>query len=174
MSSDDEWWDILDTAGTPTGEILRRGAERWPSGRFHLIVAVCVQRDNGAILLTQRAAGKEFAYGREFPGGSALTGESSREAASRELWEETGLAVEPSALTSVSQFVETSALLDFHVARVTSDAEPSLQHSEVMAAQWVTPEEVIHRLGAGLFAHPWMVRLETLWLSITQELDADR
>ncbi len=60
MTSDDEWWDVVDAEGLPTGDIYRRGAADWPSGRFHLIVAVCVQREDGAVLLTQRAANKEF------------------------------------------------------------------------------------------------------------------
>lgn len=68
MTSGDEWWDILNAEGSPTGGVYRRGAADWPSGRFHLIVAVCVQREDGAVLLTQRAATKEFSFGWEFPG----------------------------------------------------------------------------------------------------------
>lgn len=39
------------------------GAANWPSGFFHLIVVVCVQHEDGAALLTQRAANKEFSFG---------------------------------------------------------------------------------------------------------------
>ena len=165
MSSDDEWWDILDAEGAPTGDTFRRGAQGWPSGRFHRIVAVCAQRGDGAVLLTQRAANKEFPFGWEFPGGSALAGESSPDAASRELREESGLDVEPSTLTFVDQFAETSALLDFYVARVAPNPRVTLQQSEVMAAEWMAPEEVLRRLDAGLMADPWAARLDSLWRS---------
>ena len=170
MSSDGEWWDILDAAGTPTGSAFRRGAQGWPAGRFHLVAAVCVQREDGTVLLTQRAAGKEFAFCWEFPGGSALAGESGRNAASRELREETGLTVEPLELALVGRFTETSALLDFYVARAGSAAEVTLQAGEVMAAEWVTPEVVERRLALGVMADPWSARLDTLWPSIRHAL----
>lgn len=167
---DDEWCDILDAEGLPTGEVFRRGAPGWPSGYFHLVVVVCVQREDGAVLLTQRAAGKEFAFGWEFPGGSALAGESSGDAVARELREETGLDVEPTALMLMGRFVEASAFVDFYVARVGSDQDVTLQPSEVMAAQWVTPEEVIRRLDVGLMASPWTARLDALWPAVTHAL----
>ena len=68
----------MDADGVPTGETFLRGAPGWPADRFHLIVATCVFRDDGTVLLTQRAPGKEFGRGWEFPGGSALAGETSR------------------------------------------------------------------------------------------------
>lgn len=170
QGSGNEWWDILDAEGVSTGDTFCRGAEGWPSGCFHLIVSVCVQRDDGALLLTQRAADKEFAFGWEFPGGSALAAETSRDAASRELREESGLDVVPPTLKLIGRFVEDSALLDFYVARVSSNAEVVLQQSEVIASEWVTPEEVIRRLDANLMADPWIARLESLWPSITGAL----
>jgi 8-oxo-dGTP pyrophosphatase MutT (NUDIX family) len=163
MAVDDEWWDIVNSEGALTGETFRKGDAGWPSGSFHLIVAVCAQREDGAVLITQRAGTKkEFPFGWEFPGGSALAGESSRTAACRELWEETGLEVTPSALTSIGRFVEPSALLDFYVARVPSGSELTLQQSEVMASAWVTPDEVVRRLREGAIAEPWIGRMEAL------------
>ncbi|WP_461168780.1 NUDIX hydrolase [Arthrobacter sp. Z1-15] len=170
MSDGDEWWDIVDAGGTPTGAVFRRGAPQWPAGGFHLIAAVCVQREDGTVLLTRRAAGKEFAFGWEFPGGSALAGESSRNAASRELREETGLDAEPSGLELIGRFTETSALLDFYVARAGPALEVTLQASEVMTAEWVAPEEVVRRLAAGAMAAPWAARLNCLWPSIRHAL----
>jgi 8-oxo-dGTP pyrophosphatase MutT (NUDIX family) len=166
-----EWWDVVDAEGTPTGATHRRGAPGWPTGRFHLIVAVCVSRGDGTVLLTQRSAAKsEFPFGWEFPGGSALAGESSREAAARELREETGIDVPPSVLVQVGRFTEQSALLDIFVARQPPVAHLTLQESEVMAAEWVTPEEVMRRLDSGLMADPWIARLESLWTPILRAL----
>lgn len=174
MSSEDEWWDVLDAEGQLTGSTFRRGAEGWLSGCFHLIVAVCVQREDGSILLTQRAASKQFAFGWEFPGGSALTGESSPDAASRELREEAGLEVEPSHLMPVGRYAEASAFLDFYIASVRSDVALRLQQSEVMAAQWVVPDEVNRLLDEGLMAGPWTARLNSLWPSINRGLRSAR
>lgn len=164
MSDDDEWWDVLDANGVPTGGLFRRGDPGWPLGSFRIVVGVCVLRSDGSVLLTQRAAEKEeFPFAWEFPGGSALAGESSREAAGRELLEETGLNVAPAALHLIARFAETSAFVDFYVARVSRESEVTVQKSEVLAAEWVTPDEVERRLDAGVMAAPWVERLDVLW-----------
>ncbi|MFC9558301.1 NUDIX domain-containing protein [Agromyces sp. NPDC056965] len=164
MNSDGEWWDVVDVDGVLTGETFRRGASNWPAGRFHLIVAVCVQREDGAVLLTQRAADKkEFPLSWEFPGGSALVGESSRVAANRELLEETALDVPADSLELIGRFVEASALLDFYVASEPAEADLILQASEVAAAEWVPVHEVERRANAGAMAVPWSARLDALW-----------
>lgn len=170
MSNQSEWWDVVDAGGSPIGATFRRGSGSWPSGRFHLVVAVCVQRTDGAVLLTQRAATKEFSFAWEFPGGSALAGESSRHAASRELREETGLDVEPLKLAPIGRSVEEAALLDFYIAHATGNENLTLQPNEVMAAEWVTPEEVVRRLRAGAMAEPWTARLNSLWPSMPQSI----
>lgn len=175
MSSDDEWWDVVDAEGVPTGETFRRGESNWPHGRFHVIVAACVQRADGRVLLTQRAAGKtEFPLAWEFPGGSALVGESSRAAASRELLEETGLEVPADSLALVGRFVEASALLDFYAASEPSEAELTLQVSEVEAAEWVTVQEVERRVNVGMMATPWEARLDALWSRTVRALNDTR
>ena len=170
----EEWWDVVDADGVPTGETFLRGAPGWPVGRFHLIVATCVLRDDGKILLTQRAPCKEFGYGWEFPGGSALAGETSRCAASRELREETGIVVQPEDLTLVGRFVEASALLDFYAVEAPPHLELHLQASEVMAAQWVTPTEVERRAEAATMALPWNARLHALWPETTRTISTTR
>lgn len=170
MSGDGEWWDLCDAEGVLIGGTFRRGGKGVPAGLFHVVATVCVERDDGALLLTQRAAGKEFAFDWEFPGGSALAGESSRDAAGRELWEESSVAVVPSALILVGRVIEASALVDVYVARIPSEVELILEPSEVMAAQWVAPEEVMRRVDAGLMAAPWVGRLEALWPSLMRAL----
>ncbi|MDR6971572.1 NUDIX hydrolase [Leifsonia shinshuensis] len=169
-----EWWDLRDAAGVQTGEVFLRGAPGWPGGRYHLIVATCVFRDDGKVLQTQRAPGKEFERGWEFPGGSALAGETSRFAAGRELEEETGIAVPPSDLTLVGRFIEESALLDFYVAAAPPHHQLRLQVSEVMAADWVSYTEVERRISARLMALPWNARLKMLWPEATAAMNAAR
>ncbi|MFD5865266.1 NUDIX domain-containing protein [Agromyces sp. NPDC127015] len=104
---------------------------------------------------------QEFPLAWEFSGGSALAGETSREAASRELREETGLELD--ALELVGRFAEASALLDFYVTSIeVPGMELVLQVSEVAAAEWVTVAEVERRPNAGMMAAPWTARLDAL------------
>ena len=83
-----ELWDVLDGEGQPIGSTDVRGAPDWPEGHFHLVVATCAYAPDGRVLLTQRAAEKEFPLTWEFPGGSAFAGETSAQAVAREFREE--------------------------------------------------------------------------------------
>jgi 8-oxo-dGTP diphosphatase len=165
--SDAEWWDLLDGAGHPTGELYRRGAQGWPAGRFHLVAATCVVRGDGLALLTRRAETKrEFPLAWEFPGGSALAGESSRRAAQRELWEETRVEAAEEKLELVGRFREESALLDMYVVAMPAVPAVIVDEVEVDDAAWVTWDDVDAHLAAGRMAEPWVDRLNVLGQSL--------
>lgn len=160
---DGELWDVTDAAGIPLGITHRRGDPDFPAGRFHVVSSVCVVRDDGLVLVTQRAAVKDWALDWEFPAGSALAGETSRQAAVRELQEETGLRASGDALTFVGRFTEESALLDLYVAHDLDTAVLTLDPEEVADADWLPLDDVRVRYRAGDFAQPWVARLDTLW-----------
>lgn len=62
------------------------------------VVAVALTDRTGRILVAQRPAGKDHAGLWEFPGGKVEAGESPEAALVRELGEELGVTVDPSAL----------------------------------------------------------------------------
>ncbi|MDQ0375551.1 NUDIX domain-containing protein [Cellulomonas humilata] len=158
-----ELWDLTDEDGTRTGEVVRRGAASWPTGRFHVVVATCVVRADGRVLMTRRAAGRDFPLAWEFPGGSALAGETSRQAAAREVTEETGLAVSEPVFALVGRFTEATALVYLYVALVPGVPELVVDPVEVHEAEWVTVGEAEERFAAGEMAAPWVDRLAALW-----------
>ncbi len=160
---DGELWDVTDAAGIPIGRTHRRGDPGFPAGLFHIVSAVCVVRDDGLVLITQRAAVKDWALAWEFPAGSVLAGETSAEGAIRELHEETGLTASPETLTFVGRFTEESALLDLYVAHGLDTAVLALDPAEVADSEWVSLDTVRARYRAGIFAEPWVARLDALW-----------
>jgi isopentenyldiphosphate isomerase len=90
MTKEPEQWDIYDESRQKTGRTMNRG-EHIP-GAYHLVVHVCLFSAAGKMLIQQRQPFKEG-----FPnlwdltvGGSALAGETSRQAAVRETAEEIG------------------------------------------------------------------------------------
>lgn len=165
---DGELWDVTDAAGRPVGTTHRRGDLGFPAGRFHVVSATCVVRGDGLVLLTQRAAEKDWPLAWEFPAGSALAGETSAEAAARELLEETGLGVAPDSLVFVGRFTEESALLDLYVARGLDIGTLTLDPAEVLSSEWVTLDEVRQRCASGAMAGPWVERLEALWQALVE------
>ena len=99
---DQEWNDIYDEHRQLTGRRHLRGTP-WNPGEYGLVVCVWVYDGRGHILLTRRAKGKSFAGTWENSGGAAQTGETSRQAIARELFEETGIKADPEEF----EFLET-------------------------------------------------------------------
>jgi len=157
---DDELWDVTDAVGLPTGRTHRRGDPDFPVGMFHIVSSVVVVRGDGLVLMTRRAAVKDWGLYWEFPAGSALAGETSAEAAVRELAEEAGVRVSTDALALVGRLVEKTAVFDVYLAHVAGDPELELDPDEVCESAWVSFAEALRRCAAGEMAAPWVPRLE--------------
>lgn len=168
---DGELWDVTDAAGVPIGRTHRRGDPDFPDGFFHVVSAVCVVGVDGRVLITQRAPTKEWALSWEFPAGSALAGETSVEAAIRELREETGLEVSADSLELVGRVTEESALLDLYVTRAPRVTDLALDPDEVCDAAWVPLADVRRRCEDGRMAGPWVERLAILWDALARAAD---
>jgi 8-oxo-dGTP diphosphatase len=85
-----------------------------PPGRRLVVVAAAALVDpNGAILLSQRPAGKQLAGLWEFPGGKVDAGESPEAALCRELREELAITVVPADLVPLT--FASHAYEDFHL-----------------------------------------------------------
>ena len=163
IMSADELWDLVDCDGHALRRTHRRGDGAVPEGAFHLIAATCAHRADGRVLLTFRSAIKDYPLSWEFPAGSALAGETSLEAAARELQEETGLTPPLERFVFIGRHVEPSALVDIYAAAVGEDASLSLDPEEIADSEWATPSQVEARHRAGDFAAPWAPRLDALW-----------
>lgn len=86
-----EIWDLYDENRVPLGKTVERGKQDGCAS-YHIVVVVAVKNSRGEYLITMRDKEKEFFGGLwEFTGGSALSGETSEEAALRETKEETGI-----------------------------------------------------------------------------------
>ncbi len=99
--------------------------------------AVIVARD-GRVLLAQRPSGKAYAGYWEFPGGKIEPGESPREALSRELREELGIAVHRAAPWIVQRYRYPHAHVELHFFRVFEwEGEPVGHDGQAFA--WQVP-----------------------------------
>lgn len=146
-----ENWDLYDENRQKLGKILKRG-EKLDDGEYHLVINAWIKNKKGELLITQRAGNRSFAYMWECTGGSALSGESSIDAAIREVKEELGIIVDRSTaklLGSTLRFYPGCPdILDVWIFEDNTPIESvKVQEEEVYQAMWAKPE-VIRKLYA--------------------------
>lgn len=137
-----EYFDLYSINREPLGRKVQRGAPI-PFGEYHIVVQVMTVNSRGEILLTQRVPEKTSGGKWECSGGCAVVGETSREAAARELFEETGIRARPEELRHEWTMITDSMLRDFYIlVKDVSLSALKLQSAEVCAAKWVTFERL--------------------------------
>ncbi len=148
-----ETWDVYDIDRIKTGETAVRG-EKMTAGRYHMVVHVCIFNSRGEMLIQQRKADKKEwpGYWDVSVGGSALAGENSREAASRETFEELGLRID---LTGRRPNLTVNFFPGYDdVYLLVGDADVKdlvLQKEEVADARYASKEEILKMIDGGEF-----------------------
>ena len=137
-----EYNDIYDKHRNLTGRVHLRGT-RWEPGEYGLVVCVWVYDGNGKILLTKRAPEKSFPGTWENSGGAAKKGETSRQAITRELFEETGIRASEDEFELIATEQEGNMHYDHYCLHRTTPLEQIvLQPGETSDARWATFEEI--------------------------------
>lgn len=143
QSRKDELWDLLDADRKPLGIVHPRG-KPMPEGFYHLAAHVWARNAQGQYLLTQRCPGKSYAGLWEYSGGSALAGESSLQAAKRELLEETGLSAADENCRLIQSVRGERSFSDVWLFDIDFSAEDiKLQQEETSGFMLKTAEEIL-------------------------------
>ena len=138
-----EYWDLYDADRNPLGRTIKRG-DAFAGGEYYVCCEVWMQNSEGKLLMTQRHPDKKAGGLWEFTGGSVLAGETTKQAALRELEEELGVTAKEKDLSLLDVYQYKNYFMDVYVAKM--DVEPSslvLQRSEVVDAKWVSHEEIL-------------------------------
>ncbi len=137
-----EYFDLYTADRRRLGRKIQRGAPI-PHGEYHIVVQIMSVNSHGEILLTQRVPQKTSGGRWECSGGCAISGETSREAAVRELFEETGIRAYPGEISLEWTLTTDSMLRDFYIVHKDVSLDRlRLQSTEVCAAKWVTFERL--------------------------------
>ena len=158
-----ELWDLYTFDRRKTGETMTRG-QRQPEGRFRQTVHVCLFNKAGEMLIQRRQRFMKGwpGLGDFTAGGSALAGESSQEAAGRELLEELGVDISFAGIRPALSLPFGKGFDDIFTREQELElAALRLQPEEVEAVQWAGEAKVLAMLEEGTFVpyHPGLVML---------------
>lgn len=148
-----EKWDILDENGLSTGKTTLRGRNLLKNGEYHLVVHIWIISSDGNLLIQRRAESKKLMPGEwAATGGAAISGENSFQAASRELYEELGIAADSKTLKKGFRLKRRNSFLDVWFTGCDISADRlTLQESEVAEAKWVTADTLKQMIDDGNF-----------------------
>lgn len=139
-----ELWDIYDIDRQPTGSTGVRG-EKLGCGEYHMVVHLGIINSEGRMLIQRRCLQKATFPGKWdiSVGGSALSGETSRQAMHRELLEELGVDIDFSDIRPKLTVNFERGFDDYYlICRDIDLAGLRLQEEEVMDARWADISEI--------------------------------
>lgn len=155
----EEWWDIYTWDREKTGRTHRRG-DKMKEGEYHLVVHVCIFNSDNRLLIQQRQPFK-----KGWPnmwdlsvGGSAVTGDTSSQAAERETFEELGIRLDLSGKRPNFTINFSDGFDDYYIVEKDIDiSEMRLQEEEVRQVRWVCREEVMRMQEQGIMVPYWFL-----------------
>lgn len=156
-----EFFDILDETGAPVGRTHERG-KPLAAGDYHLVVSIWIRNGAGLWLVQKRADTVKASPGLwANTAGAAQAGETSRQAAAREVREELGLALDPQKLEFLWRAQRESFFSDVYFLPWDGQLDQlRLQKEEVADARWISTAQMRAMLADGSFLHlPNMERL---------------
>jgi len=148
-----ELWDVYDKNRNLTGRQMIRGSE-FLEGDFHLVVHVCIFNSKNEMLIQQRQPWKKGGANMWdlTVGGSALSGDTSEQAAERETLEEIGYKINLSEEIPFFTINFEVGFDDYYLIEREIDIKDlTLQYEEVKDVKWASKEEIIDLVKEGKF-----------------------
>lgn len=156
-----ELCDVYDEHGQQTGRIVARGTPL-DAGLYYLVVQVWIRNEQGQYLIQQRAPQVASGAGMwATTAGYVLTGESSIDAACREVSEELQLTLPVDALKRFDRLKMTPLMQDIWIASVTSATLGTPRAGEEVSDwMWASKPEISAMIERGIFfAYTYFHRL---------------
>ena len=148
-----ELWDLYDKNRIRTGKTMYRG-DSVPEGYYRMVIHIALFNSEGKMLIQRRNPDK---YGWSgmwdvTVGGSAIAGETSSEAAERELAEELGVKYDLSAARPAYTLSFKGGFGDMYIINADIDTKDLvLQATEVCDARYATKDEILSMIDADEF-----------------------
>lgn len=138
----EEYWDIYDKNRILQNRTIKRG-DPFAEGDYYVSCEVWFQNSKGELLITLRNPNKKAGGLWEFVGGGVLAGETTAQAAVREVKEEIGIDITESELMYLYEYKQRNCFMDIYLVHKDANiADLILDPNEATDAKWVTQEEL--------------------------------
>ena len=138
----EEYWDIYDENRVFQNRTIRRG-DTLADGEYYICCEVWFRNSQGKMLVTQRNPNLKAGGLWEFSGGGVLAGETTLQAAIREVKEEIGVEIAANELTLIHTFRHRKYFMDVYLVKKDFDIRSIvLDKDEAINAKWVSKKEL--------------------------------
>lgn len=138
----EEYWDIYDENRVFQNRTIRRG-DTLADGEYYICCEVWFRNSQGKMLVTQRNLNLKAGGLWEFSGGGVLAGETTLQAAIREVKEEIGVEIAANELTLIHTFRHRKYFMDVYLVKKDLDIRSIvLDKDEAINAKWVSKKEL--------------------------------
>lgn len=148
-----EIFDLYDENHIKTEKTMIRG-EKTPEGFHRMVVHICIFGSDGKMLIQQRQPFKK-GWSNMWDvsvGGSAVSGDTSKSAAAREVHEELGIKLDTSQLRRFITIDTGKVFDDWYAVNMDFDlSNLHLQYEEVQNAKWADINEIKSMIDGEIF-----------------------
>lgn len=145
--------DLYDDNRIKTSQTVERWS-KFPKNHYHVVIHVCIFNDKSELLIQQRQSFK-----KGWPnlwdlsvGGAVMSGETSQQAAEREVREELGISLNFQKQRPAFSLSFDNGFDDMYVVKKSLElSELTLQYEEVQNVKWATKQEVTSMLQERIF-----------------------
>ena len=138
----EEYWDVYDANRIFQNKVIRRG-DTFKDVEYYVCCEVWLQNSKGEFLITQRHPDKKAGGLWEFVGGGVLAGETTAQAALREVKEEIGVSLTANELSLLYVYRHRNYFMDIYLVKKAVNIESIvLDRNETIDAKWVSKEEL--------------------------------
>jgi hydrolase, NUDIX family len=165
-----EYLDLYTRDRVRTGNTILRGT-KVPEGFYRLVVHVCIFNSKGQMIIQQRQTCKDDWGGMWdlSAGGSAKAGDSSQNAAKREVLEEIGYDIEEDIRPALTINFK-NGFNDVYIIKSDLDISSlKLQEEEVKAVKWATLSEIKSMIADGTFIPYHISFIEMLFFLLEKD-----
>lgn len=158
----EEYWDVYDKDRIFQNKTIRPG-DPFAEREYYVCCDVWFKNSKGELLVTQRHPNKKAGGLWEFVGGGVLAGETTAQAAVREVKEEIGITITENDLTLLHVFQQKNHFMDVYLVKKDVNIDSiTLGIDETIDAKWVSEDGLRDMIDKQIVVRSVVQRYETL------------